>query len=348
VLVLAAYCLLIAAYCSMVTPRVFIRKVIRRLRPRPRPGDTFRAAALRRYEVDTDRVEDPTVQMWIDFTLSSVDRGRQAVLSMGGVEAFAGRKVFDVGCAYGGFLVAAKEAGAGRVVGVDIDSTLIDLARLQLTDHHVSGELAVEDITSDGLVDRWGTFDIVLCNDVIEHVVDPLRCAANLASVMKKGGKVFLEIPNGSAVDFMRKDGHYGLFGLTLLGRSEAERWWRFYFHDTYGVEHYAPLSYYLGIFSASGISLRLLTAIENPERRMEEIGEAFDRLEGELASLDKPEAVDLVASIQRRGREEIGRFRQLRARLESSDLAAERSILLDEIISTYGMTFWTLEGTKL
>ena len=93
---------------------------------------------------------------------------------------------------------------------------------------------------------------------------------------------------------------------------------------------------------------MRLLTAIENPERRMGEIAEAFDRLEGELASLDKPEAVDLVAAIQRRGREEIGRFRQLRARLESSDLAAERSILLDEIISTYGMNFWTLEGTKL
>lgn len=331
-----------------VTPRVFIRKVVRRLRPKLPVGDTFKAAALQRYKVDTDRVDDPTVQMWIDFTLSSVERGRQAVASMGGVEAFAGRKVFDVGCAYGGFLVAAKEAGARRVVGVDIDSKLIDLAHLQLADHHVSGELAIEDITSDGVVDRWGTFNIVLCNDVIEHVVDPLRCASNLASVMKRGAKVFLEIPNGSAVDFMRKDGHYGLFGLTLLGRSEAERWWRLHYHDVYGVEHYAPLSYYLGIFSASGISLRLLTRVENPEKRMAEIAEAFDRLEDELALLDKPEAVDLVESIRLRGSEEIGRFRQLRSRLESSDVAAERSILVDEILSTYGMTFWTLEGTKL
>ncbi len=331
-----------------MTPRVFIRKVVRRLRPQPAAGITFKAAALKRYKVDTDRVEDPTVQMWIDFTLSSVERGRQAVASMGGAEAFAGRKVLDVGCAYGGFLVAAREAGAGRVVGVDIDSKLIDLARLQLADHQVSGELAIEDITSDGVVDRWGTFDIVLCNDVIEHVVDPLRCARNLASVMKGGGKVFLEIPNGSAVDFMRKDGHYGLFGLTLLGRSEAERWWRLHYHDVYGVEHYAPLSYYLGIFSASGISLRLLTTVENPEKRMADIAEAFDRLEEELVSLEKAEAVDLVESIRRRGGEEIGRFRQLRARLESSDVAAERSILVEEIVSTYGMTFWTLEGTKL
>ena len=331
-----------------VTPRVFIRKVIRRLRPVPPTGHAFKAAALNRYGVDTDRVEDPTVQMWIDFTLSSVERGRQAVASMGGTEVFAGRKVLDVGCAYGGFLVAAKEAGARRVVGVDIDQNLIDLASLQLDDHHMSGELAVEDITSEGVADRWGTFDIVLCNDVIEHVTDPHRCAQNLASVMKRGGKVFLEIPNGTSVDFMRRDGHYGLFGLTLLGRSEAERWWRLSYRDVYGVEHYAPLSYYLGIFSAAGISLRLQTKVENPEKRMEEISETFDRLEEELASLEKAEAPELVEAIRRRGGEEIGRFRQLRARMELSDVAAERSILIDQILSTYGMTFWTLEGTKL
>ena len=331
-----------------MTPRVFIRKAVHRLRPEPPPGNTFKAAALSRYKVDSDRVDDPTVQMWIDFTLSSVERGRQAVASMGGVASFAGRKVLDVGCAYGGFLVAAREAGASRVVGVDLDSKLIDLARLQLADHHVSGELAIEDITSDGVADRWGTFDIVLCNDVIEHVVDPLRCARNLASVMRRGSRVFLEIPNGSAVDFMRRDGHYGLFGLTLLGRSEAERWWRLHFHDVYGVEHYAPLSYYLGIFSTAGISLRLLTSVESPEKRMTEIGESFDLLEEELSSLEKDEDPELVESIRRRGSEEIGRFRQLRSRLESSDVAAERSILVDEILSTYGMTFWTLEGTKL
>jgi 2-polyprenyl-3-methyl-5-hydroxy-6-metoxy-1,4-benzoquinol methylase len=332
----------------LVTPQVFVRKVIKRLRPQPPRGDTFKAAALNRYGVDTDRVDDPTVQMWIDFSLSSVERGRQAVMSMGGMNAFAGRRVLDVGCAYGGFLVAAKEAGAARVVGVDINPKLIDLAKLQLADHHVTGELALEDITSEGVADRWGRFDIVLCNDVIEHVVDPARCAANLASVLKRDGKVFLEIPNGSAVDFMRRDGHYGMFGLTLLGRVEAERWWRLQYHDVYGVEHYAPLSYYLGIFSAAGISLRLLTRIDDPDKSLIEVGESFDRLEEELAALEKTEAPDLVDRIRGRGSEEIVRFRQLRARFESSTLAAERAILRDEILTSYGMTFWTLEGTKL
>ena len=311
------------------------RKHLQDRRPQPLPGR--HRASRRPHDSDVDRLHPFLGRAGASG--SGLD-GRR--------EVFAGRKILDVGCAYGGFLVAAKEAGARRVVGVDIDRKLLDLAQLQLDDHHMSGELAIEDITSEGVSDRWGTFDIVLCNDVIEHVTDPLRCAENLASVMKKGGKVFLEIPNGSSVDFMRKDGHYGLFGLTLLGRSEAERWWRLNYHDDYGVEHYAPLSYYLGIFSVAGVSLRLLTTVENHDKRMSEISETFDRLEEELASLERAEAPELVEAIRRRGGEEITRFRQLRTRLEGSAIAAERAILADEIFSTYGMTFWTLEGTKL
>jgi SAM-dependent methyltransferase len=324
------------------------RRVVRRVKPKPAPGNSFEAAALGRYGVDTRTVDDPTVQMWIDFTLSSVERGRQAVAAMGGRHAFEGRSVLDVGCAYGGFLVAAFEAGARRVVGIDIDPKLLVLARLQLEDHHVGAEIVQADITADGVADRFGTFDIVLCNDVIEHVTDPARCAANLASVLRPGGRVFLEIPNGSAAEFMHRDGHYGLFGITLLGREPAERWWRLHFNDRYGVEHYAPLAYYLQIFSAVGISLRQLSKVENSETRLSEIGESLDRLETELASFDRAEAPDLAESIRRRGAEEIGRFRQLRSRIEESSIPAEIAILREEIVGTYGMTFWTLEGTRL
>lgn len=323
------------------------RKVVRRLRRRPQ-GDRFEAAALGRYGVETRTVDDPTVQMWIDFTLGSVERGRQAVTAMGGRPAFGGRSVLDVGCAYGGFLVAATEAGARRVVGIDIDPKLLDLARLQLDDHHVRAEIAEADITAPGVADRFGSFDIVLCNDIIEHVADPALCAANLASVLRPGGRVFLEIPNGSAAEFMHRDGHYGLFGITLLGREPAERWWRLYFSDRYGVEHYAPLAYYLQIFSAVGISLRQISRVESSEERLQEIGKSLDRLETELASFDRVEAPDLAAAIRKRGAEEIGRFRQLRSRIDESSVPAERAILLEEIVSTYGMTFWTLEGTKL
>jgi SAM-dependent methyltransferase len=286
--------------------------------------------------------------MWLDFSLSSVERGWRAVAQLGGRKAFDGRSVLDVGCAYGGFLVASKEAGARRAVGIDINPQLLDLARMQIADHRLKAEILQADITSPGIANRLGAFDIVLCNDVIEHVVEPMVCAANLASLLKRGGKVFLEIPNGSAVDFMLRDGHYGLFGITLLGREPAERWWRHHYSDTYGVEHYATVPYYMQIFSAAGISLRLLSGPADQEGRLGEVTEAFDRLEKDLESFDKPEAPELVAAIHRRGSEEIGRFRQLRARIDETNIPAERAILVSDVVNTYGTTFWTLEGTKL
>lgn len=267
---------------------------------------------------------------------------------MGGRSTFGRKRVLDVGCAYGGFLVAAAEAGASRVVGIDINPELLALAELQMEDHAVAGQVAVDDVVSNGLAKRWGKFDIVLCNDVIEHVTDPSRCASNLASILRPGGKLFLEIPNGLAVDFMRKDGHYGLFGITLLGRNAAEQWWGRFFGDTYGVEHYAPIAYYLQIFSEAGIALRLLSEVEDREARMAEIDEAFNALEAELAALDDPEVPGLVDTIRLRGADEMSQYRQLRRRYLESTVAAERDIILRDIVTTYGLTFWTLEGTRL
>lgn len=39
------------------------------------------------------------------------------------------------------------------------------------------------------------SFDLVLSNDVLEHVADPLRAAAELARVLRPGGELFLSIP---------------------------------------------------------------------------------------------------------------------------------------------------------
>ena len=73
-----------------------------------RKGDLFRQAVLEHYGVENVDDLDPTRRMWADFTLSSVERGVAAVEMMGGEPAFRGKRVLDVGCAQGGFVVAAS------------------------------------------------------------------------------------------------------------------------------------------------------------------------------------------------------------------------------------------------
>lgn len=316
-------------------------------KPRQAPGSAFTEAIRGRFGLgpDEDPVDD-TERMWFDFSLSSVDRGRYVVTAMGGPAAFRGKHVLDVGCAYGGFLVAAKEAGARSVTGIDINADLLALARLQLDDHNVQGTLELRDITMS--VADLGHFDIVLCNDVIEHVTEPVAAATNLASLLDPGGSVFLQIPNAWAVDFMHRDGHYGLFGITLLGRAHAERLWAHSYSDTYGVEHYAPLIYYLDILSRAGFAVRLINPLpDDLDGAVVELAVKFDDLEQRLAALEL-EDEELAAELRRRGVHEIERFRHLAQIYASSDVAAERDVMARVLWTTYILSFWDLVGTKV
>ena len=59
-----------------------------------------------------------------------------------------------------------------------------------------------------------GTFDVVICEQVIEHVVDPLRAAANLRGLCKPGGHVIVSTP------FLIRVHELAMFGL--------KDYWRF------------------------------------------------------------------------------------------------------------------------
>jgi len=335
----------------VLTIRRYGGAALRRLglrRPSPPPGTAFQDAVYRRYGLEPGaEVADETVEMWLSFSLSSVERGRYAVDAMGGRPAVRGSRVLDVGCAYGGFLVAAAEAGARALTGIDISEDLLGLARLQLADNGVNADLHRIDITAEDVTERLGRFDFILCNDVLEHVTDPDRAAANLAALLEAGGSVFLQIPNGRAVEFMIRDGHYGLFGITLLDRRRAERVWAKHYSDVYGVEHYAPLAYYLDTFSQAGLSLQLLNRPpDDLDSLVTDLEHHFDDLERGLAQ-DHDLDADLVEEMQRRGQYEIGCFRHQVGLYRASSVDAERSVLARSLWTTYGVTFWELTGRK-
>lgn len=64
-----------------------------------------------------------------------------------------------------------------------------------------------------------GSFDVVIVQAVLEHVVDPFRCVSEIVRVLKVDGLVYAETPfmqqvHGGSYDFMRftKRGHRRLF----------------------------------------------------------------------------------------------------------------------------------------
>lgn len=315
-------------------------------------GNAFRTAVRQSFGVEDVASLGPTERMWAEFRLNSAERGWNAVELLGGPPAFRGKRVLDVGCAYGGFLVAAAHAGAREAVGIDVDPELLDLAGLLLSDHGTSADLQHGDLTDVSLGDRIGRFDVVFCNDVLEHILDLRGAAANLARLLNPGGLLFLEIPNGQAVQYVGSDGHYKLPGITLLEHTEAERWFRSFYEDAYPYRtyFYAPLSFYIALFSGVGLPLRLLNApvpdMEAVEGLLQQWTETRERISGlTTEALDKPQ--DLVEEIQARAGEMNVRFGRLYATATSSPLPEERDLASVILRTTFGLDSFLLEGRK-
>lgn len=70
-----------------------------------------------------------------------------------------------------------------------------------------------------------GAFDVITCNDVIEHVQDPERVIRVMAGMLRPGGTLFMEVPNKDCIEAVTSDGHFRVFGLTQLERGSARQY---------------------------------------------------------------------------------------------------------------------------
>lgn len=98
--------------------------------------------------------------------------------------------VLEVGCAAGGFSAQLKQRGVREAWGVEIVESAAEKAR-QVLDKVLVGDIA-------DLIDQLPAayFDVVIFNDVLEHMVDPFTVLARIKSRIKDGGMVVSSIPN--------------------------------------------------------------------------------------------------------------------------------------------------------
>ena len=104
-----------------------------------------------------------------------------------------GKTALDVGC--GGGLLAEEFAGLGcRVTGVDPSAESLATARA----HAAASGLAIDfvEATGEQLPFEDGSFDIVYCCDVLEHVDDLQRTLNESARVLKPGGLYMFDTIN--------------------------------------------------------------------------------------------------------------------------------------------------------
>lgn len=109
-------------------------------------------------------------------------------MNRGPVEA--GKRLLDVGCGSGSFLVQAEAQGLS-VAGTDISAAAVHRAAERLS---AGAQLHAGSLGGAGLVEP---FDFITLWDVLDHLDDPRAELIRIRSLLKPGGLLALRVRNG-------------------------------------------------------------------------------------------------------------------------------------------------------
>jgi 2-polyprenyl-6-hydroxyphenyl methylase/3-demethylubiquinone-9 3-methyltransferase len=105
-----------------------------------------------------------------------------------------GKHALDVGCG-GGILAEAMATAGAKVIGIDLSDKALSVARLHQLESGVEVDYRL--ITAETLAaDQPGSFDIVTCMELLEHVPDPASSISACATLVKPGGLVVFSTIN--------------------------------------------------------------------------------------------------------------------------------------------------------
>jgi ubiquinone/menaquinone biosynthesis C-methylase UbiE len=125
-------------------------------------------------------------------------------------------RVLDVGCGDAGVIIALGEAGA-TVVGLETTAARLSRAAVRVEEHYVEAVLVAG--LAEALPFSDGAFDLVILDNVLEHVTDRAQTLAEVHRVLAPGGILYMVTPKPYALNSLWNDPHYDLAGLVLMPR---------------------------------------------------------------------------------------------------------------------------------
>ena len=112
-----------------------------------------------------------------------------------------GQKVVDVGCG-GGILTEAMAAAGANVTGIDMAEGPLTVARLH--QHESGAKVDYRKITAEDLAaEEPGSYDVVTCLEMLEHVPDPSSVIRACAELVRPGGHVAFSTINRNPKSFV-------------------------------------------------------------------------------------------------------------------------------------------------
>lgn len=110
-------------------------------------------------------------------------------------------RILDVGCG-GGILSASLARAGAQVTGLDLSEASIQIARQYAQEQGLKIDYWYESV-QEVVKKQAGRFDVVMCMEMLEHVMEPHKIVAACAQALKPGGQGFFSTINRTLKAFL-------------------------------------------------------------------------------------------------------------------------------------------------
>jgi SAM-dependent methyltransferase len=164
----------------------------------------------------------PNFERWLRSRNLSIARGEFVRSVVSGKINCQGLKILDLGSGEGG---SSKVFSVGNyVVGYDIDKHRLTRQKINYDlENLVRG-------SAENLPFKNDTFDLIIFQDVIEHLPLNINYFDTLHKILKQNGIIYLSTPNKISLVNIISDPHWGVPFVSLLSRKNIRRYFLKYF----------------------------------------------------------------------------------------------------------------------
>jgi len=177
------------------------------------------------------------------FVIGYIEKQRLKIIKRM-MDAKPGERILEVGCGGGHVLSMFRDS---RLTGVDVSGEMLAKAKDNLAGYDV--ELFKGDIGDQPLSE--GSFDGVVCTEVLEHVVEPDHVLHHIKRLVKPTGRVVITFPNDHLINGLKNA--IKKSGLTGLPPFKRIAWGgdHYHFHVWTVRQMRALLSRYFSVVAA-------------------------------------------------------------------------------------------------